>query len=184
MKKKNELEAENLAFNIQEKKDSVEDERLQEINGCEAAICYIGEFIFYPAIMLLLYLIYFCITGVFLIIIGTILAISIPFLPFTILSCLCGEKGKAFGSFMCGISVLSILMIFSGMLSIAFSPLIAIWEFFYVYYIIFSERISPYHTLPWNFQRMTILISQSQNFSLRYYHHHKKTFKYEKNISN
>lgn len=151
----------------------------QDLNGCLAAFCYIGEFLLYPAIMALLHLIYFGIQGVILIVLGIFLAVLIPFFPIYLICFACGESGKVLGCLFLGLSLLSLVLIFAGVISIVLSPLIAVWQFFYVYYLIFSEGISPYFAFAWNWKQMTVLMLQSRELGVKYYNVHKKKFKIE-----
>jgi len=146
----------------------------KDINGCYAVICYIVEFLFYPPIMGLLHFIYFAIQGVCLITIGIFLTILIPFFPIYLLCLACGEAGKRMGSLFLGLSLLSIILLFVGAITVIFSVFIALWQFFYVYYLVFSEGISPYYDFQWNWKQMTLLMGQSRELGVKYYHAYKK----------
>ena len=129
--------------------------------------------------MALLHLIYFAIKGVLLMVIGIFLAILIPFFPIYLLCFLCGESGKVMGCLFLGLALLSLVLILAGAISLVLSPLIAVWQFFFVYYLIFSEGISPYFTVEWNWKQMTKLMVQSRELGIKYYYAHKKKFNIE-----
>jgi hypothetical protein len=88
----------------------------------------------------------------------------------------CGEPGKKIGLLFLGLCLLSLLLIIAGASSVVLSPLIAICVFFYVYYLIFTEGISPYYSLHSNWEEMTKLIGKSSEYGIKYYNAHKHWF--------
>lgn len=164
-------------------KRSLEPNKQQErikINPFVVFLCYIGELIFYPIIMLILYLIFSVIQGIIFVVVGALMAILIPFFPFYLICCCCGQNGMALGSLLCGLSALSVIIIVAGALSIAFSPLVALWQFFYVFYLIFTGKVSPYYSFDNNWTTMTRLMTDTKELTVKYYSANKQKFKMNK----
>ena len=126
--------------------------------------------------MFLLHLIYFAILGVILIILGILILILIPIFPIYKLCMASGEPGKKIGLSFLGLCLLSLVLIIAGASSVMLSPLIAICVFFYVYYLIFTEGISPYYSLQSNWGEMSKLINKSSEYKIKYYNAHKHKF--------
>ncbi len=131
----------------------------QEKEKCEtplflAILCYIGEFLFYPPLVLVIYILYAVLTIVFLIIFGAILTTLIAFFPFYLLCCCCGEGAQAMAKMLCALGSIGLAMIFGAVFACIGLPFAAIFHFFHTYFRIFTGEISPYFTLATNWRTM------------------------------
>ncbi len=176
-KKTQDLQVKNL---VSHKKAQVENEVVAdvyeedlEVNKCLAFIWYIGELLFYPAIMLFFYYIFSAIQGVIFISLGSILVIFIPFFPFYLICCLLKNNVSALGSIFCALSVLSVFLIFSGVFFICISPIIGLFQFYYLYFLIFTAEVSPYFTNERNWKAMMKLMNYMKEINVRLYNENK-----------
>jgi hypothetical protein len=138
---------------------------IQEKESCEcplilAIFCYIGEFLFYPPIVLVIYILYAVFTFVVLIVMGAILTTFIAFFPFYIMCCFCGDGGKSTAKMLCALGAIGLAMVFGAVFGIVALPFAAIFHFFHTYWKIFAGDISPYFTFKTNWNTMFMFIGQ------------------------
>lgn len=126
----------------------------QEVNCFVAACCYVIEFIFYPPINLIIYLLSMILMAIVGIIFSALLTILIPFFPIYLILCCCGDSAKALGIVLCSLAAGSIFLIVVFAISLALAPFSALYAFFKTYYFIFTGEVSPYYSFASNWEVM------------------------------
>lgn len=131
-------------------------------------LCYIGEFLFYPPLMLLYYLLVLIFANVMGIIIGALMCVLIAFLPFYLLCCIC-ENGRPVGSMLCIMSFVGILLVVLSSIYLAFSPIVAVVFFFYTYVLIFTGKVTPHNPFAQNWTVMTSYLVKNKDYLYKLY---------------
>jgi hypothetical protein len=150
-------------------------EQKHELNCFLTGLCYIGEFLLYPPIMLIYYLLVLIFANVMGIVLGALMCVLIGFFPFFLLCCFC-EKGRPIGSMLCGLSVVGVLLVVCSSLYLAFSPIIAIAFFFWTYVLIFTGKVSPHNSFAENWSTMTSYLAKNKDYLYKMYEEKKGGF--------
>jgi len=99
--------------------------------------------IFYPIIGLLLSLFISLATGLVFLLYGLAFVILIPFSPFYVICCLCGENGVIIAKIFLYLAMSSLVMILISPFILLGGLLISLCDFFKNYFFIVTQRISP-----------------------------------------
>jgi len=87
---------------------------------------------------------------------------------------------KAVATGLCMFGALGVVFIIIGSLYLAFSPIGAVLQFFFTFYLIFSGKVSPYHSFSQNWSTLTNHLTRKLETVKKIYVDRKESFKSKK----